>query len=131
MKSIPTLEVSDFDTLLTLTKNLLQRHPGSPAAQDIRSLIDASSTAREGVPPPGHVGLSDRVLLQSTEDLSDTFEFEIVLPENEDLDADRLSVLRPVCLATIGRPLGSPVDWETSAGIRRMIIRTIEKKEAR
>jgi transcription elongation GreA/GreB family factor len=131
MNSILTLEVSDFDSLLTLTKNLLQRHPDSTAAHDVRSLIDASSTTGEGAHSPGHVGLLDRVILQSAGDPSDTFEFEIVLPENEDLDGDRLSVLRPVCLATIGRPLGSAVEWDAPAGARSMIIQIIHKKEGR
>lgn len=72
-------------------------------------------------------GLDDLITLVSTTDIADYYEFRIVLPNEADVDAGRISVLVPIALSTLGRGLGELVSWTTAAGDRLMRIISIHK----
>lgn len=74
-----------------------------------------------------HAGLHDTITLHSPRDPRDRFTFSIVMPREADVDADRISILTPLCLAVIGRGRGAMVEWEAPAGRREMCIHLIGK----
>lgn len=82
---------------------------------------------RKALGEASHVGIGDRISLVSPEDPSDVFQFAVAMPREADVDADRISVCHPLCLAVLGRGCGEEVAWETPKGSRRMRIAAIQK----
>lgn len=73
------------------------------------------------------VGFDDGVSLVSPADSRDFYNLYLVMPRDEDIDADRISILQPVCMAVIGRRCGENVAWDTSSGRREMRIIAVRK----
>lgn len=95
----------------------------------LRQFLQESDLARKEADTRDRVGLSDQVTLVSPDDSRDWFKLQIVLPAEQDLDADRISILAPIARAVLGRRSGERVSWETPAGLRRMTIATLRKVE--
>lgn len=100
--------------------------PDSGQSAGISRLLAALGTSA-AAPLGRHVGFHDLVTLEAADDRTDSFRFAIVMPREEDVDADHISVLHPLGLAVLGRKHGDAVSWETPSGIRRMRIVAIEK----
>ncbi len=68
------------------------------------------------------VTVNSRVLL---EDLAthEVFAVEVVLPQDADADAHKISVLAPVGTALLGYRVGSTVQWPVPGGVRKLKIR--------
>lgn len=93
----------------------------------IEEILSRSRPPDDGEALESRVGFEDRVTLVSPLDSGDFFNFEIVMPDQANLDAERIPVLMPICLATLGRRCGEKVSWETHAGRREMRIIAIVK----
>lgn len=75
------------------------------------------------------MGFNDRVSLVCLADSLDSFDLQVVMPAEADLDQNRISVLLPVSLAVIGRRRGEQVSWDTPHGPREMKITGVSKLE--
>lgn len=95
----------------------------------IRQFLQESDLARTEADTRDRVGLSDEVTLVSPDDSRDWFKLRIVMPSEQDPDADRISILTPIARAVLGRRSGDQVSWEAPAGLRRMNIATLRKVE--
>jgi transcription elongation factor GreA len=60
---------------------------------------------------------------------SNTMVCRIVLPHEADLDAGLYSVLAPISIALLGRPLGATVNFDAPGGSRQLRILSIQKGE--
>jgi transcription elongation GreA/GreB family factor len=92
--------------------------------QELAALLKDSATTRD---TSALAALGDRVRLVSPRDPDDWYEFELVLPADADIDADRISLFTPVGLAVLGRKCGDSVAWEVPAGMREMTIAAVAK----
>lgn len=125
MKSIRLFDEATYARLhhLTITTDTtprlspIQRHELAALLKESATTPDTSELVATG----------DRVRLVSPQDADDWFEFELVLPADADLDADRISLFTPVGLAVLGRKTGERVAWEVPAGIREMTIASVAK----
>lgn len=90
------------------------------------------NTLKQDLPrnAPERVGLDQRVLLVSEKDAEDFYSFTITLPHEADLEADKISLLRPLSLAALGREVGQSIEWETPGGIRKMQITSVSSDES-
>ena len=93
----------------------------------LKQLLRETDIAKTEAETHDRVGLYDRVSLVSPVDSRDWFKFEIVMPREQDLDADRISILAPIARAVLGRRSGEPVSWEAPAGLRKMSIAALRK----
>ncbi len=90
--------------------------------------------AQAGIPPSKvlvkspAVGLYDAVTVNEiAAPASDAMVCRIVLPHEADMDAGYFSVLAPISMALLGRPLGATVTLDAPGGSRRLRILSIEK----
>lgn len=97
--------------------------------RSLRLLLQESDLARTEADTSDRVGLYDAVTLVSPDDSRDWFKLQIVMPAEQDPDADRISILAPIARAVLGRRSGERVSWEAPAGLRRMTIATLRKAE--
>jgi transcription elongation GreA/GreB family factor len=95
----------------------------------LRQFLKESDLATTEADTRDRVGLYDAVTLVSPADSRDWFKLRIVMPSEQDPDADRISILAPIARAVLGRRSGERVSWEAPAGLRRMSIATLRKAE--
>lgn len=110
----------------------LDAHPPRPDSDQQAKLHEIISRAQFSADPDElaiHAGFYDAVVLVSPTDPRDNFTFSIVLPNEADIDADKISILAPISLAALGAGVGDDVVWETPAGERVMRIASVVKSE--
>lgn len=123
MKSIRLFDEATHARLTHLSKSTDATPRLSPIQrQELTALLKGSATTTD---TSELVALGDRVRLVAPRDADDWFEFELVLPPDADLDADRISLFTPVGLAVLGRKCGDSVAWEVPAGMREMTIASV------
>jgi len=128
MKTILHLDEADQLSL----KAILNHEAPAPwptpdQAATLRKLLSKTAKISTANELCDAIGLNDRVSLVSPTDSSDTFDFQIVMPAESDLDEDRISILFPVSLAALGRRHGEIIMWECPRGIRQMRVTSVEK----
>ena len=126
----PLLNEADHLRLQTLLEDETSTPRLNPANKEVlRQFLQNSDVAKPGAGTHDRVGLYDQVTLVSPVDSRDWFKLRIVLPSEQDPDADRISILAPIARAVLGRRSGERVSWEAPAGLRRMSIATLRKAE--
>lgn len=129
MNTFPILSEADHSRLISILEK--QTVPCLDAQQhrilsewlaDARVTADHASLAR-------CVALDDYVTLVSPVDSRDWYKLAVVLPEDAEVDEDRVPVLASVSMAVLGRESGARVLWETPCGTREMTIVAIRKRE--
>ncbi len=128
MKSIRLLDEADHEVLASLLKADSLPRLSEEQRKALSAALAESSVIRDPLELECRTGLSDRITLVSPEDSRDWYKPELVLPQEADVDADRISVLTPVGLAVVGRRIGDRVSWQTPAGERFMTITAVEKQ---
>lgn len=119
-------DASDLHSELNRSDSLPKLLPDQRDA--LRSLLETSPATADDAIMETRVALHDKVTLVCRNDPTDWYQMEIVLPHQADLDADRIPVVHPMCLAALGRCLGDEVSWDTTHGIRTMKITRIQKE---
>ncbi|MCE5186418.1 MAG: nucleoside diphosphate kinase regulator [Planctomycetaceae bacterium] len=71
---------------------------------------------------PDVVTMNSRVILEDL-DTRQEFPFELVYPDQADLDADKVSVLAPVGTAILGYRVGDTVRHDVPGGQRKLVIK--------
>ena len=92
---------------------------------DLENELRRAIVVKSGEVPPDVVTMNSRVRIQ---DLSRGGEhtYQIVFPEDADLDENRISVLAPIGTALIGYRTGTTVEWRVPSGTRRFRILDVE-----
>jgi transcription elongation GreA/GreB family factor len=131
MKSTRLLWEADYGSLRSMI-DCQDDVPRLSAAEreSLEQLLAESRTTRDERALEEHVALQDAIRLVCPTDRADWYEFEIVPPRSADVDADRISVTHPMCLAVLGKAMGDQVSWDTTHGIREMTIERIHKAAA-
>jgi regulator of nucleoside diphosphate kinase len=127
MKPLRLLDEADRLRLESLLDpESLPRLVGEQRGALTAALAEAGIT-RDPAELESRIGIADRITLVSPSDSRDWYQLEIVLPQEAEIDADKISVLTPVGLAVLGRRMGDRVSWETPAGERVMTITAVLK----
>jgi len=97
----------------------------SERLDDLENELRRATVVKSGEVPPDVVTMNSRVRIQ---DLSRGGEhtYQIVFPEDADLDENRISVLAPIGTALIGYRTGTTVEWRVPSGTRRFRILDVE-----
>ncbi len=127
MKTNLLLLEADHARLLDLLNEGMPR-PTGEAREALAALLAQAKVTARIEEADDRVGLHDRITLISPLDPEDWIEFEVVLPTEADVDADRISVLAPISLAVLGRRSGDPVAWEAPGGLRKLVISAVRKQ---
>ena len=115
--------------LKNILDDLIIPHPNLEQRKTLTEILAKSKVPKDDASLESHIGFHDRVTLVSPTDSRDFFNLEIVMPDAADIDHDRISVLMPICLATLGKRCGENVSWPAHGGTREMRIISIVKQE--
>ncbi len=77
-----------------------------------------------------HVAFYDHVSLESPADPLDSFDLQVVMPSEADIDKNLIPIVLPVSLSVLGRRRSDEIHWETPGGSRRMKIVALQKAAA-
>jgi len=123
------LSEADALRLKNLLDDLVIPHPNLEQRAALQAILKKSKIAKDESALESHIGFHDRITLVSPTDSRDFFNLEIVMPDAVDIDHDRITVLMPICLATLGKRCGENVSWPAHGGTREMRIISIVKQE--
>ena len=73
---------------------------------------------------PSVVTMNSTVKLRDL-DSGELLEYQLVYPQDADVEANKVSVLAPVGTALLGFSVGDSVQWDVPAGVRRFQIEDI------
>jgi regulator of nucleoside diphosphate kinase len=119
------LSEADYDVIADLALAMQKRAPD--LAQLILDEINRAKVHSNGAVPKDVVTLGSEVAF-----LDDTTgeerRLQLVLPQDADIQADRISVMTPVGAGLIGMSVGREISWPTPDG-RPRILRILEVKQ--
>jgi regulator of nucleoside diphosphate kinase len=107
----------DYDLL----KRLTDRMPGKEADMSLGHELGRAIIVNKDALPPFTVRLNSKVTVVSL-DTQRVMEFQIVMPEQADIDQQKVSILSPMGTALIGFRKGEEVLWKVPAGLKRFRI---------
>ena len=124
----PILSEKDFQIIHDLIKN----QSAVQQTKEIRFLAEELKRAK--VVKDNKIA-GDIVQLNSTVQVEDqstnkTMDFQIVLPSQADLKANKISILAPIGIALIGFKKDQLVEWQMPAGKRTLKIVKVENTPA-
>ncbi len=124
----PILSEKDFQIIHDLIKN----QSAVQQTKEIRFLAEELKRAK--VVKDNKIA-GDIVQLNSTVQVEDqstnkTMDFQIVLPSQADLKANKISILAPIGIALIGFKKDQLVEWQMPAGKRTLKIVKVENAPA-
>ncbi|MDX5357885.1 MAG: nucleoside diphosphate kinase regulator [Rhodobacterales bacterium] len=111
-----TIARDQLETLERLAEGALSRNPD--LADRLLGELSRARIVAPGALPADVAGLGDRVAFRDEATGKDQ-DVTLVLPENADIAAGRISVLTPIGVALIGLQAGARFDWQTRAGEAR------------
>jgi regulator of nucleoside diphosphate kinase len=123
------LSEADELRLRNLLADLVIPHPNLEQRKALEAILAKAKITRDESALESRVGFYDRITLVSPTDSRDFFNLEIVMPDEADIDHDRITVLMPICLATLGKRCGENVSWPAHGGTREMRIISVVKQE--
>lgn len=113
-------------TKLSLLASAASR-PGMPS--QLRTELNRGVVVDASALPVTAVRLGSTVAIEDLE-TGEVETYTLVLPEQADVDARKLSVLAPIGTAVIGCLQDADVAWSTPGGTRRLRVRCVTQSEA-
>ena len=111
-----TIARDQLETLERLAEGALTRSPD--LADRLLGELARARIVAPGALPADVAGLGDHVVFRDESTGKDQ-DVTLVLPENADIAAGRVSVLTPIGVALIGLQAGARFDWQTRTGEAR------------
>jgi regulator of nucleoside diphosphate kinase len=74
--------------------------------------------------PPDVVTMNSKVYLRDMDTGKDEF-YQLVYPEDADIEQNKISILAPIGTAILGYKVGDVIEWKVPAGLRRLKIKKI------
>ncbi len=74
--------------------------------------------------PPDIVTMNSKVYLRDMDTGKDEF-YQLVYPEDADIEQSRISILAPIGTAILGYKVGDIIEWKVPAGLRKLKIKKI------
>lgn len=119
------LSEADYDVIADLALAMQKRAPD--LAQLILDEINRAKVHSPGSLPKDVVTLGSEVSFLD-DSTGEERRLQLVLPQDADIQADRISVMTPVGAGLIGMSVGREISWPTPDG-RPRILRILEVKQ--
>ncbi|MFN3725474.1 MAG: nucleoside diphosphate kinase regulator [Allosphingosinicella sp.] len=119
------LSEADYDVIADLALAMQKRAPD--LAQLILDEINRAKIHAEGSLPKDVVALGSEVSFLD-DSTGEERRLRLVLPQDADIQADRISVMTPVGAGLIGMSVGREISWPTPDG-RPRVLRILEVKQ--
>ena len=119
------LSEADYDVIADLALAMQKRAPD--LAQLILDEINRAKVHSAGSLPKDVVTLGSEVAFQD-DSTGEERRLQLVLPQDADIGADRISIMTPVGAGLIGMSVGREISWPTPDG-RPRILRILEVKQ--
>jgi len=119
------LSEADYDVIADLALAMQKRAPD--LSQLILDEINRAKVHANGAVPKDVVTLGSEVSFLD-DSTGEERRLQLVLPQNADIQADRISVMTPVGAGLIGMSVGREISWPTPDG-RPRILRILEVKQ--
>jgi len=74
--------------------------------------------------PPDIVTMNSKVYLRDMDTGEDEF-YQLVYPEDADVEQSKISILAPIGTAILGYKVGDIIEWNVPAGLRKLKIKKI------
>jgi transcription elongation GreA/GreB family factor len=131
MNSLIILKEADESCLHSILQHQTKPPFPDPAQTEIlRRILNNVRIGNTQAILQRHAGFQDRVTLVSPLDSRDFFKFHIVMPHENDIDRERISVCTPIAAAVLGRGIGDLIQWFIPGGQRQMRLIAIEKSDS-
>ena len=74
--------------------------------------------------PPDIVTMNSKAYLRDMDTGKDEF-YQLVYPEDADIEQNKISILAPIGTAILGYKVGDIIEWKVPAGLRKLKIKKI------
>ena len=108
-------------------KHILEDGAGNYGADRVAELaaeLDRAIVVINGKIPQGIVAMNSIVCIKDM-DTGIEHTYQLVYPDDADLDHDKISVLAPIGTAILGYEEGDIIEWKVPAGIRKLKIKKV------
>ncbi|MDD5518955.1 MAG: nucleoside diphosphate kinase regulator [Candidatus Omnitrophica bacterium] len=92
--------------------------------EDLASELDRAIIVEVDKMPDDVVTVNSKICLRDMDAGEDEI-YEVVYPEDADIEQNKISVLAPIGTAVLGYKVGDIIEWKVPAGIRRLKIKKI------
>lgn len=113
-----TIDTAYYERLLRFAKSAADRIPD--IGERLLEEIERADIVESDQMPPNVITIGSRITYEDSA-TGRTQTMQLVLPQQGDLQKQRLSLLTPVGAALIGLTAGQSIDWEMSDGTTRQI----------
>jgi regulator of nucleoside diphosphate kinase len=124
-----TIFMSDLDHKELVTLVELSRRYGL-VREDYLAALERELRRAQVLPyakvPRNVVTMNSAVQLRDL-DTDELEKYELVYPDDADIDRDRISVLAPVGTAVLGYRVGDVIEWPVPAGVRRLRVEKVTR----
>ncbi|HRE80297.1 MAG TPA: nucleoside diphosphate kinase regulator [Opitutaceae bacterium] len=123
-----TLSRDDHAKLSLLVSAALASKPTAPLKK-LKEELDRAMVAETNAVPSDVVTLNAHVSFEDLE-TNETEAYTITLPEQANVEQNRISILAPIGTALIGYRQGDIVNWQTPGGVRQLRIKKVTQPAA-
>lgn len=123
--------ITDFDRkrLMILIKS--NTEPSNESyLKELESELKRAHIVSSKEIPDNVVTMNSRVVIKFT-DTNEEITYQLVFPEDADIDKGRISILAPIGTALLGYRVGDTIEWKVPAGVTKIqVIKIIYQPEA-
>lgn len=92
--------------------------------EELAAELDRAVVVESDKIPKDVVTMNSRVCLRDLDNGEDEL-YQVVYPEDTDIEHNKISVLAPIGTAILGYKVGDVIEWKVPAGLRRLKIKKI------
>ncbi|MDD5566332.1 MAG: nucleoside diphosphate kinase regulator [Candidatus Omnitrophica bacterium] len=97
---------------------------GRAGMEELESELNRAIIVDADKIPSDVVTMNSRVCLRDVDTAKDEI-YQLVYPEDADIEQNKISILAPIGTAILGYKVGDVIKWKVPAGIRRLKIKEI------
>ena len=92
--------------------------------EELGAELDRATIVEIDKPPQDIVTMNSKVCLKDVDTGKDEI-YQVVYPEDADIEQNKISILAPIGTAILGYKVGDVIEWKVPAGLRRLKIKKI------
>ena len=92
--------------------------------EELGAELDRATIVEIDKPPQDIVTMNSKVCLKDVDTGKDEI-YQVVYPEDADIEQNKISILAPIGTAILGYKVGDVIEWKVPAGVRRLKIKKI------
>jgi len=92
--------------------------------EELAAELDRATVVESDKVPQDIVTMNSKVYFRDMDTGKDEF-YQLVYPEDADIEQNKISILAPIGTAILGYKVGDVIEWKVPAGVRRLKIKKI------